>query len=444
MIEAVCAKFARPRLAGFRIGQFRKSIIRRLTMADEVRMIKLSKIVVPEHMRKHSPEKTAELAKDIKVRGQLQDAVVTPMDDGNFELLAGGNRYAAMKLNGAEEIRCLVKENVSPYERSCITLSENIKREDMSPVDLGLELKRAMETGNKTQEELAKDLGLTQGYISQYVTAAELSEPVREIINRLIIGIAHINPIARLAGDAAKIAMLEKIEKEDLSVKQVENLVNKALASSPDPAGQAEAVKQADGAAAAKPKPVAKGVKCVKAGKGFHLAGGFKDLIPMDDFLKAAREAYQPLLDEQAQQAQAEQSKPDPQALKAANDIKKAAKVQITKLKKQLKTALAHLKSQQTSNRDTSGALKDVESIKVDIEAQKLKLKTLDKNPAGVAAKLALPVDPGSEEPTAAKQASQLQDTTGQHQDNLKKAVESGLLGEKGRQLCNFVKKWPS
>ena len=198
-------------------------------MADEVRMIKLSQIVVPAHMRKHSPEKTAELAKDIKEHGQLQDVVITPMGDGNFELLAGANRYEAMKLNGADELRCLVKENVSPYERSCITLAENLKREDVSPVDLGFELDRAMKTGNKTQEELAKDLGVTQGYISQYVVTTDLSEPVREIIKRLIIGIGIINQIARLAGDEAKIAMLERCEKEGLSVKQVEILVNKAL-----------------------------------------------------------------------------------------------------------------------------------------------------------------------------------------------------------------------
>ena len=127
-------------------------------MADQVRSIKLSQIVVPGHMRKHRLQKISELAKDMKEHAQLQDAVVTSIADVQFELLAGNGHYQAAKLNGWEELRCLVKQNVTEEEKPFITISKNENREDVSPVDMGLSYIRAMGAAKIIQTELAKRL----------------------------------------------------------------------------------------------------------------------------------------------------------------------------------------------------------------------------------------------------------------------------------------------
>ncbi|MCB4790788.1 MAG: hypothetical protein LHV68_02770 [Elusimicrobia bacterium] len=127
-----------------------------------------------------------------------------------------------------------MRDGLSEYDKARITISENDEREDLLPVDRGLSYKWAMEAGGKTQEALAADLKKTHAHVSQYVAAVELSWPVREIVNRFTIGIAHINQISRLPNQEAQIAMAERVHKEELSVKQLESLVNKALSTTGD------------------------------------------------------------------------------------------------------------------------------------------------------------------------------------------------------------------
>jgi ParB-like chromosome segregation protein Spo0J len=107
--------------------------------------------------------------------------------------------------------------------------SENDEREDLSPIDRGMFYKRLMEVGHKSQYDLADDFNKAVAHISQYVAAAELTGPVREGLKRFNPGIGIINQIVRLNGNEAKIAMLDRCQKEGLSVKQLENIVNKAL-----------------------------------------------------------------------------------------------------------------------------------------------------------------------------------------------------------------------
>ncbi|MCB4791935.1 MAG: ParB/RepB/Spo0J family partition protein [Elusimicrobia bacterium] len=225
-------------------------------MPEEIRLVDVGLIDLPGHVRPHmipgesiqwgryhDAGKVAELAQDMKTIGQLQDIVVCKKDPPShkategqvrYELIAGQGRLLAAKQLNWPQIRCLVREGLSEYDKARITISENDEREDLLPVDRGLSYKWAMEAGGKTQEELAADLKKTHAHVSQYIAATELSEPVREIVNRFTIGIAHINQISKLTDTAMQIAMIERIDKEGLSVKNLETLVNKALSTSGD------------------------------------------------------------------------------------------------------------------------------------------------------------------------------------------------------------------
>jgi len=265
-------------------------------MADEIRWIELNLIDIPARGRGHDPDKVTELAQDMARNGQLQDIVVTPGGDGRFEVVAGRGRYLAAKQLNWEKVQALVKDNLSELDKLLIMISENDEREDVTPIDRGLSYIWAMEAGNMSQEALAAKLGKTQGYISQYVSAAQLPEPVRKIINRLIIGITHINQIVRLPTPEAQLALAEKCQKDELSVKQLEIIVKKTLSASSVPAGESEAGKQGESAGTALKSAAAKlppGFRMAMAGKGVHISGTFPANVTLPELVKGIEDSFQ-------------------------------------------------------------------------------------------------------------------------------------------------------
>jgi len=341
-------------------------------MANVKCLIDIVKIYVPERFRKHGPESIARMSKNLKERGQFHDIMVTPLPQDSplrqqgfeYELVEGGLRLAGAKAAGWAQISCMVRESVSDGEKALIMIEENETRDNLTPLDQGNSYLDAMKANNWSIDQLAAHLGKTRGYVNQFVVIAKQSDKVKEVVTRVTIGISHLEIIMRLATDEAKIAMIERCAKEDLSVKQLEILVNKALAASPGPAGQEEAVKKADGGPAAKPQPKLKGIKLIKSGKGFNFGGGYKTLIPMDDFIKEAKEAYQALLDEQAQAELQETQKS--QARKSG----KADAAKIDNIKKAIKSTQDSVKVLEKLGRDTSGKLKEIEDLKVLIAAR--------------------------------------------------------------------------
>ena len=257
-------------------------------MVTEYRWIDLSLIDLPAQVRRHSPEKVAELAQDMSRNGQLQDIIITPKSDGRYEIVAGNSRrMAAIELKWVQ-IRCLVKDNLSEFDRARITIAENDEREDLTAVDRGLSYIWAMKAGNMTQEALAAAIGKTHSHISQYVSAAGILEPVRSFVNRFAMGIAHINQLVRLPTPASQLSMADRCQKEDLSVRQLEHLINRVLAVSSQPAPASIADKQTRGGAAADKQ------SCFIieiSAHGIHIEGDFPETVTLPELTRALEES---------------------------------------------------------------------------------------------------------------------------------------------------------
>jgi ParB/RepB/Spo0J family partition protein len=255
-------------------------------MADKKMLIDIGLIYVPDRFRKHSPESIDKMAKNLKARGQFHDIMVTtiPQDSPlrqqgfEYELVEGGLRLAGAKAAGLAQIACLVRENVSDGDKSLIMIEENETRDNLTPLDQGNSYVEAMEKNNWSQEQLASYLGKSRQYVSQYVVIAKQSDKVKEIATRVAIDISHLEIIMRLGTDEAKIAMIERCVKEDLSVKQIENLINNALAAG-DNTGKA-------------PKPFVPVCKFSASSQSLNLSAKFQRGTPKEDVLKTVGESY--------------------------------------------------------------------------------------------------------------------------------------------------------
>lgn len=93
-----------------------------------------------------------ELAENIRHVGILQPICVRPTKDGMFEIVYGYRRYSAAIYADLKEVLAIVRE-LSDDEAEDLAITENLQREDITPLDEAAAFKRALDTGRHTYED---------------------------------------------------------------------------------------------------------------------------------------------------------------------------------------------------------------------------------------------------------------------------------------------------
>lgn len=157
------------------------------TMRDvEVEVIKAD----PRQPRKEFDEEALkELAESIKAHGLIQPIVLRPSLDKEDEyyIIAGERRFRAVKLNGDKTIRAIVKKTLKPEEIGYVQMAENVKRANLTGVEIAEFICRQLEAGEK-QADVAEKLGLNKAIVSQYAVWPELPECIKEALTSKKIG----------------------------------------------------------------------------------------------------------------------------------------------------------------------------------------------------------------------------------------------------------------
>ena len=167
-------------------------MVRSKTRSDQtdVRMIELGMIADSPHntrLIRKGDRSIKELAESMKEQGQLVPVIVRkkPGKVLGYELLAGKRRLAAAKLAGLTELRAEVVD-VDDAAAVAITVTENLQREDLTPLQEAQQLKVLLEQGKDTKE-IAAQLGRLPSWvirraklidlIPKWVKAAETKLP---------------------------------------------------------------------------------------------------------------------------------------------------------------------------------------------------------------------------------------------------------------------------
>jgi len=163
-----------------------------------------------------------ELAASIKENGVFQPIIVKKTVKG-YDIVAGERRFRASKKAGKTTIPAIVKD-FTDEEMMNISLLENLQREDLTAIEEANAYKMIIESANITQEELANKVGKSRSHITNMLGLLNLPKSVQDYIlfNKLSMG--HARVLSKLE-DKEKIEELaDRIIKEDLSVREVEEL----------------------------------------------------------------------------------------------------------------------------------------------------------------------------------------------------------------------------
>jgi len=172
-------------------------------------------------------EKIQALAESIKTTGLLNPIIVAKSAD-SYILLAGERRLRAVKLLGHTEILAIVKpdEQLTEVDKVLITATENLQREDLTPIELACTYKSLLNVLQIDEKELAEKLGVTAQYIKNYLRLLTLSRTVQKALSERKIGEGHARYLVGLPEDQQE-AILKIILDRDLSVRQIIELVKK-------------------------------------------------------------------------------------------------------------------------------------------------------------------------------------------------------------------------
>ena len=150
-------------------------------------------------------EKLEQLAISIRTNGILQPILVRPLENGQYELVAGERRYRAAQLANLDEIPSIIRD-LSDEETTEIALTENLQREDLSTLEKLegilqlLQIKHFGETGEENRQWIIDHL-FSDGLMIQRDRSASISErwPISEqTLNSLGVSIATMLKWMRL------------------------------------------------------------------------------------------------------------------------------------------------------------------------------------------------------------------------------------------------------
>jgi len=175
------------------------------------------------------PGAIAELAESIKAQGVIQPILARPLGDGHFEIIAGERRWRAARQAGLDSVPVLVRE-VRDELALAMALIENIQREDLNPMEEAAGIQRLIDEFGMTHEAAAEAVGRSRSGVSNLLRLLSLVKPVQELILHGKLDMGHGRALLALSG-AKQIELAHRITARNLSVRQAEHLVARALSA---------------------------------------------------------------------------------------------------------------------------------------------------------------------------------------------------------------------
>jgi ParB family chromosome partitioning protein len=168
----------------------------------------------------------AELANSIRELGVIQPITVRKVEENKFQIIAGERRFRASKIAGLKKIPAFIRL-ADDNELLELALVENIQREDLSPIEVGLSYQRLMEECKLTQERLSERVGKKRATISNYVRLLKLPAEIQSGLSQKDLSMGHARALVNIESERDKIKVYNRIVSEELSVRQTEEIVRK-------------------------------------------------------------------------------------------------------------------------------------------------------------------------------------------------------------------------
>jgi ParB family chromosome partitioning protein len=187
-----------------------------------------------------------ELAASIREHGVLQPILVRPLENGEFQLIAGERRWRASRAAGLTTIPALVEE-IDDDTALEISIIENLQREDLSPLDEAAIYDRMVRDHGYSVRRLAQKLGKDKGYLENRLRLADAPPEVRELVSLRKDTLSHAYELMKVEDPKKRKRLAAQVARGELTLIRLRDKIEgRPARSAPGPEATDEAAADAD------------------------------------------------------------------------------------------------------------------------------------------------------------------------------------------------------
>jgi ParB family chromosome partitioning protein len=172
-----------------------------------------------------------ELAESIKLHDIIQPITVTKLPNKKYQLISGERRFKASKIAGLTDIPAYVRV-ANDQEILEMGLLENLQRENLNAIEIGLAYKRLMAECNMTQENVAERMKKDRTSVTNYIRLLKLPPSIQVSVRNKELTMGHARAILGLEHIEQQLFAAKEIITNQLSVRATEELIKNLNANS--------------------------------------------------------------------------------------------------------------------------------------------------------------------------------------------------------------------
>ena len=195
---------------------------------DGIKMVRVSAIEPNrgQPRKEFDSESLSELADSIREHGVLQPLLVrrlpgASLEDESYQLVAGERRWRAARMAGLSEVPVVVRE-MSEAEVLEFALIENLKREDLNPLEEAGGYQELIDTFGLTQEEVARKVGRSRSAVANALRVLKLPQELHPYLRDGDLTAGHAKALLTVKERGKMLKLAEITIEQGLSVREVE------------------------------------------------------------------------------------------------------------------------------------------------------------------------------------------------------------------------------
>ncbi len=204
-------------------GTLRAPVVETVTGINRIPLDRIT--INPKQPRRDFDEQSLnELAASIKLHDIIQPVTVSQLTDGKYQLITGERRYRAAKIAALKDIPAYIRQ-ANDQQLLELALLENLQREDLNAIEVGLSYKRMMEELEYTQEQVAERMGKERSTVTNYIRLLKLPPDIQLSVRNGSLSMGHARALVNVDTIDSQLFIYNEIKEKGLSVRQTEELV---------------------------------------------------------------------------------------------------------------------------------------------------------------------------------------------------------------------------
>ena len=222
------------------LGRGIDALIKKTSSSETNLLIEIKKIIPNQkNPRKFFDKvKLDELKESIYQHGILQPLTARLLANGNYEIIAGGRRFEAIRQLSAEyedqrfkKVPLYVKEITEESSMTELALIENIQRSNLNPVEEAKAYHNLKLEFNMTDQKIADKIGKSRVFVTNTIRllsfgSSDSGKIILKALEEKQVSAGQIRPLIDLK-PVTQLTIFKKIKLHNLSARQVEKEVKK-------------------------------------------------------------------------------------------------------------------------------------------------------------------------------------------------------------------------